>query len=262
VGNCRSRSDSKLLRESMLGREMDVLGSTRSDVYSFTHAVMYGSDFGSRRISLPRYPAAIGTDADAALAFSLDSNDFDLTAEILLTWPMLHLPWTPAATFAFTILAGAEDEFGFLPGPKFDFLRYRNTPTNEKMRFAIVNSYHTIWVMGFLCAVGLKQDCSPPAVLPNARRPRGAGEAIFRLIANQTQARWAASFSALTRGQQDSIAGLILAIVLRRAKDQGDLPLVRRALEIALVHDLIEGSAPQQAAALLRRSRAMGAAAL
>ena len=64
----------------MLGRPMDALGSARLDIYAFTHAVMYASDLGERRIALPRPSPAIAADAEAALAYSLDSNDFDLTA--------------------------------------------------------------------------------------------------------------------------------------------------------------------------------------
>jgi hypothetical protein len=90
---------SRHLADSMLGRPMDVLDSSRLDIYAFTHAVMYASDFGRCGIQLPRSGLSIAADADAALACSLDSNDFDLTAEVLLTWPMLRLTWSPAATF-------------------------------------------------------------------------------------------------------------------------------------------------------------------
>jgi hypothetical protein len=101
----------------MLGRPLDALGSTRFDVYAFTHAVMYATDLGTRRARLPRRFRDIKADAIAALAYSLDTADHDLTAEVLLTWPMLGLGWNPAATFAFRLLADAEDELG-LPALK------------------------------------------------------------------------------------------------------------------------------------------------
>ena len=250
--------DLQLLADSMLGRPIDALGSTRLDIYAFTHAVMYASDFGGRRIALPRRPAAIAADADAALAYSLDTNDFDLTAEVLMTWPMLWLAWSAAAAFAFAILANVEDSVGFLPGVTFDFARYQALAGEERSRFALVTSYHTAYVMGYLCAVALRQGCAPPAVVPSARRSRGAGAALMRLVSADGQTPcWTGPFGALDPYQQDSVAPLVLSVLLRRARTQGNLRLVREALEVALAHDLIDAPAPRQAAALLRRGQAL-----
>ena len=258
AGETPRRRDARLVAESMLGRPMDALGSTRLDIYAFTHAVMYASDLGERRIRLPRPLRAIAADADAALAFGLDSNDFDLAAEVLLTWPMLGLPWSPAAIFAFRLLAGVEDDFGFLPGSSFDVARYEALSGDERSRFALATSYHTAYVMGFLCAAALRQGCAPPAAVPPARRSRGAGAAMLRLLdSDGPTACWRKPFDALAPRQQDSVAPLVLAALLRRARTKGDLGLVRQALEAALAHDLVDGPAPAQAAALLRRSRAL-----
>jgi hypothetical protein len=252
------RRDSQLLADSMLGRPMDALGSARLDIYAFTHAVMYASDLGGRRIALPRPSAAIAADAAAALAYSLDSNDFDLAAEVLLTWPMLGLPWRPAATFAFRVLASVEDNVGFLPGSTFDLTRYQALSGDERSRFALATSYHPAYIMGFLCAAALRHGRSPPAAVPPARRSRGAGAAILRLVNTDVPTScWREPFDALAPRQQDSVAPLVLAALLRRARTKGDLGLVREALEVALAHDLIDGPAPIQAAALLRRSQAL-----
>ena len=259
VGEQRpQRRDSQLLADSMLGRPMDALGSARLDIYAFTHAVMYASDLGERRVALPRPSAAIAADADAALAYSLDSNDFDLTAELLLTWPMLGLAWRPVATFAFRVLASVEDTVGFLPGSTFDLSRYQALSGDDRSRFALATSYHPAYIMGFLCAAALKHGRFPPAAVPPARRSRGAGAAILRLFnAEGPIPCWRQPFEALAPRQQDAVAPLVLAALLRRARTKGDLALVRKALEIALAHDLIDGPAPAQAAALLRRSQAL-----
>ena len=258
VGEAPRHRDSRLLTNSMLGRPMDALGSTRLDIYAFTHAVMYASDLGERRIVLPRALPAIAADATAALAFSLDSNDFDLAAEVIMTWPMLGLTWSPAAIFGFRILADVEDELGFLPGSTFDYARYQTLTGDERSRFALMTSYHTAYVMGFLCAVALRHGCAPPAAVPRARRSRGAGAAILALFSTDDRTScWVKPFSALAPRQQDSVAPLVLAALLRRARTKGDLGLVREALEVALAHDLIDGPAPKQAAALLRRSQAL-----
>jgi hypothetical protein len=258
VGEPPRRRDSRLIAESMLGRQMDALGSNRFDIYAFTHAVMYASDLGGRRIALPRPSAVIAASAGAALAFSLDTNDFDLAAEVLLTWPMLHLAWSPVATFAFGILAGVEDNLGFLPGLPFNEQHYQTLKGNERSRYTIVTSYHTSYIMGFLCATALGPGCAPPATVPTTRRSRGAGAAILRLFRTDGGLScWRETFCALSPRHQDSVAPLALTILLRRAKTTGDLCLIREALEVALAHDLIDGPAPLQAAALLRRSQAM-----
>jgi hypothetical protein len=252
------RLEARLVADSMLGRPMDALGSTRLDVYAFTHAVMYATDLGGRRIALPRSRAAIAADADAALAFSLDANDFDLTAEVLLTWPMLGLTWSPASTFAFRVLAGVEDDRGFLPGSTFDVARHQELSGDERSSYMLATCYHTAYVMGFLCAVALRPGCAPPAAVPPARRSRGTGAAIQRLLdAGGPPPCWREPFLALARRQQDSLAPLLLTALLRRARAAGHLDLIRQALAVALVDDLIYAPAPLQAAALLRRSQAL-----
>ncbi len=161
VGEQPRQRGARLVADSMLGRPLDALGPTRFDIYAFTHSVMYASDLGGRRIPLPRPAAAIVASADSALAYSLDSNDFDLTAEAILTWPMLHLAWSPVATFAFGILAGVEDNLGFLPGLPFEVTRYQALTGDDQSRYALVTSYHTSYIMGFLCATALSPGCAP-----------------------------------------------------------------------------------------------------
>jgi len=253
-----TRRESTLVASSMLGRPLDALGATRLDIYAFTHALMYASDLGTRRIATTRSKAAIAADADAALAQSLDSNDFDLTAEVIMTWPMLGSRWSATATFAFGIIAEVEDSVGFLPGLTFDSTRYHAHTGDDRSRFALGTSYHTAYVMGYLCAVALREGCAPPAAVPPARRSRGAGAALVRLVTSESPAScWEDPINALAPRQQDAVASLLLTILFRRARIRGDLALVRHALEIALAFNLIDGPAPRQAAALLRRSTAL-----
>ena len=252
------RLDSRLIADSMLGRPLDALGASRMDVYAFTHAVMYATDFGERRFPLPRSRASITAGAEAAVARSLDTDDFDLTAELLLTWPMLGLEWTPAAAFAFQVLAREDDARGFLPGSTFDRARYNTLGGDERSRYMLLTCYHTVYVWGFLCALALRPCSAPPAAVPPARRWRGAAAAIASLVAADGPPQcWREPFDSLSSRQQDALAPLLLALRLRRARTAGDLGLIRKILEVALAHDLILGPAPQQAAALLRRSRAL-----
>jgi hypothetical protein len=238
---------------SALGRPLDVLAATRLDLYAFTHAVMYGSDLGGRVPALARTADEVSADADAALACSLDAGDFDLTAEILLTWPMLRLAWSPAATFAFHLLAAFENELGFLPGSAAELARYRGQAGRTPATYAPVTQYHTAYVVGFLCATSMRHGWPPDAV-PEASEPTGAGAAVRGLLAPaDAPCAWIAAYDTLDAQQQDALAPLALAVALRRARDRGDMGGVRQALETAVAHEVVAGPAPRQAAALLRR---------
>src|SRR5262249_33353464 len=155
--------------------------------------------------------------------------------------------------FAFGILASVEDNLGFLPGLPFEVARYQSLAGDDQSRYSLVTSYHTSYIMGFLCATSLRPGRAPPAAVAPARRSRGAGAAIRSLLnPDGTKASWEEPFAALAPRQQDSVAPLVLAVLLRRARTAGDLNLIREALEVALAHELADGPAPIQAAALLR----------
>jgi hypothetical protein len=259
AGGAPPRSDAQTLAHSSLGRRMDALGSTLLDRYAFTHCVLYASDLGGRRVALPRPAADIAADADAALAASLDADDFDLTAEILWTWPMLGLAWSPAATFAFQVLAAAEDQAGFLPGPDFSAAKLRSLPTDRRARYKLVTSYHTALVMGFLCAAALRPGRTPPAAVPDSSTTPSAAADLMRLIPPQApEPRWREAFRSLALPRQNSLVPLVLTIILRRARSQASMTLLRDALQIALDHDLLDEPALVQALALLRRAAALG----
>lgn len=253
-GGTPARPERGLLGRSILGRQLDALGCTRFDVYSFTHAIMYATDFGGRRPSLPRPSSAIAADADVALALSLDIDDFDVTAEVAMTWPMLALAWSPAATLAFGLLATADDNLGFVPGPSFDPKHYGAASADDRALYLYTTSYHTTFVMGILCAAGLRRHCHPFKAVPLSGSA-GSGSALMRLLDREAaEPRWRAAFDALGPNQQDALGPLVLTVLLRRAKDRGDLRGLRTALELALAHGLAEGPAVQQATALLRRT--------
>jgi hypothetical protein len=253
-----SGRERELLSNSMLGKFMDALGSSRLDVYAFTHAAMYATGFGRRRPRLPRSRASIVADADAALAFSLDSNDFDLTAEVTLTWPLLGLGWSPTAIFAFGLLAEMQDDLGFLPGSAFNRRQYEALQGSERSQFSLDTSYHAEYVMGFLCAIALGCRCMPAPSVPMTRRSCGSGEAMLRILdTHAASPHWLERVGSLPPRQQDAIGSFLLTVLLRRAKATGDLALIRTGLEAANRYDLIHGPAVAQAAALLRRCDAL-----
>ena len=156
--------ETQFLARSCLSRPLDALGSTPLDLYAFTHAILHGSDIGRHIIQLPRSVDAIVDDADAALAAAMDADNYDLVAELLWTWTMLGLAWSPAATFCFQVLAHIEDELGFLPGPDFNPIDYAQLMDVERQDYVLHTSYYTTYVMGFLCATALR-----PGVLAQTR---------------------------------------------------------------------------------------------
>lgn len=259
AGDAPPRPDAEILARSSLGRPMDALGSTLLDKYAFTHCVLYASDLGGRRMVLPRSAADIAADADAALASSLDANDFDLTAEVLWTWPMLGLAWSPAATFAFQVLAAVEDETGFLPGPDFSLARLRSLRGRQRSRYLLVTSYHTALVMGFLCAAALRPGRTPPAAVPASSACAPVAADFMALITPRSpEPRWREAFRPLAPSRQNALAALVLTVVLRRARSRADMTTVRDALQVSLQHNLLDAPALGQGAALLRRGAALG----
>jgi len=126
----RTPEDGRIARNSMLARSPGALIASRDDVYAFTHALMYASDFGEMPTGIPRSKRAVLEDAEASLARCLDMEDYDLAGELLLAWPLLSYRWSASASFAFRVLARVEDEVGFLPAPTTRVDRYHSRTRN------------------------------------------------------------------------------------------------------------------------------------
>lgn len=250
------RHEESVLLCSMLGRPLDALRSSRMDVYGFTHAVMYASDFGLRRPRLPRPAAAVLADAETALAVALHMADWDLSAEALLAWPMLGLSWSSSATFAFELLIQVQREDRFLPGRSFDRSHYDRLRQDEKLQYLYTTSYHATYVMGMLCAVMLREQQSPLVGKPVQKKYGKANIALCKLIRSCAKPqRWLAEMDALLPATRwDSLAPLLLVIILREASAEADLSTVRCALEIAVEHKLATLPVAVQAASLLARA--------
>lgn len=245
----------RVVSDSALACPLDALGATRLDTYALTHALMYASGLGLHAAALPRPRGAIADDALAALAGAIDAEDHDLTAEVLLTWPLLQLPWPAAAAFALRLLAAVEDEWGFLPGSHFEGSRYLVLRGADAALYVLQTCYHTIYVMAFVCASVLRRNTLVPTPASRARRWESATASLQDLLADHGRLpRWQNLLQALSSREQGALAPLVLAIALRRACAQGDLARLRSALEVALGCELTAGPAPRQAAALLRRA--------
>ncbi|MDM0074488.1 hypothetical protein QTH90_08850 [Variovorax sp. J2P1-59] len=258
-GRMNAETHRDLVARTCMARRIDSLGASSFDLYAFTHVVLHASDMGRHPVQLPRPIAEIEEDADAAVAAAVDADNLDLTAELLWTWPMLGLPWSPVATFGFGVLASAQDELGFVPGPEYSVPNCKLLPPLLHEEYMLRTSYHANIVMGFLCATALQLGRSPPASVAPLAAVSGVIDRITPLLDARTrEPRWVAAFSRLDSTQREALSSFALTLALRRAASVHKMSLVRECLRIGLQCGLDDGPAFRQSLALLRRATTLG----
>lgn len=246
--------DSSSASNSVLSQPMDLLGGTRDDVYAFTHAIMYVRDFNLRPQRLPRKKTTILAEAEAALARCLDEQDYDLGGEILLTWPLTKTDWCPAATFGFGVLANVEDKAGFLPTSGTRLERLATLQGEERTNYLLATAYHTVYVMGLLCAAALQQRSTSSSQAPNITASRGSANEILKYLeGDHKSTHWRDEFDQLDDPERDAIAGLLLNIALRRKTVQREFGRVHELLLLGYRMGLADTPIASQAAEMLER---------
>ncbi|WP_397401122.1 DUF6895 family protein [Phenylobacterium sp.] len=236
-----------------LATGLDALSARREELYAFTHALIYLSDFGFRELAPPRAPADLFEDAEAALARCLDDDDFDLCAELLFTWPYLRAPLSPIAGFGLDVLRRVEDDVGFLPSLSLSAAQTAGLDDAVRQRAIFDEAYHTAFVMGLLAAaLLLPQACLQP--VPQDGVPPGAAKTLMALMPPRTPVpQWERDLHALDDAAQDQLATLLATIALRRALAGHDLRLVREIVSACIDLRLFASAAAVQAGELLRR---------
>jgi hypothetical protein len=247
------------LRQSVLARTMDLLGGSLDDGYAFTHAMMYASDFGMRRMRLPRPKQVVMLEAADLVARCLDEENYDLGGEALLAWPLAGAEWTPEAAFAFRVLLRAEEEAGVLPAPGLKAELRWELAGAAPGREALAAGYHTAYVMGLVCAAVMRRGGIPYEVHGRARR--GAAGLMMRWIAGEGRgALWLRELEGLSEADRDALAGMVFSIALRRKVRERDfggmLALLAEAHGLGLTHRPVAS----QAAEMLDRVRVFGGA--
>lgn len=252
----KSRQTCHLLaRESSLGYPMDLLSGTDLDMYEFTHALMYTTGFSLLRPRrLPRPRPEILAEAEAALARCLDEEDYDLGGEILWSWPLTGRSWSAAAVFGFRVLAGVQDEAGFLPCAKTKLQRLDELSGDEREEYLLATRYHTAYVMGFLCAAALHPGLAPPACIPRGALGTGTHAPILRLLdADRRRRHWRKEFDRLAVPERDAMAKLLFAMALRRKVVERNFAGLSELLETGYQLGLANCPVASQAAELLER---------
>ena len=239
---------------SVLNRPMDLLNGNRDDVYAFTHAVMYVTDFNIRPRRLPRPRAVILAEAEAALARCLDEQDYDLGGEVLLAWPLTGKSWSPAAAFGFRVLARVEDEAGFLPAPITRLQRLNALQGSDRTNYLLATAYHTACVMGLLSAAALQPGRTPPSEVARAVVAPGSATLILQLLeTDSTRPHWRDELDLLDESQRDAVGSLLLNIALRRKIRAREFETVHKLLELSYSLGLADLPAASQAAEMLER---------
>jgi hypothetical protein len=238
---------------SVLNRPIDVLGGSREDIYAFTHALMYFRDFNIRPRRLPRARSVVLAEAEAALARCLEEQDYDLGGEVLMAWPLTGASWSATATFGFRVLARVEDDHGYLPAPGMQPRRL-DAREEEGDRW-LANAYHTIYVMGLLCAAALHPGRAPPRRIPRrAPSDRGTADAILRFLDSDGRSpRWRHEIDASSPAEREALAGFLLNIALYRKVRRREFGAVLELLRIGDRSGLADTPASSQCAELLER---------
>ena len=250
----RRRSTSAVARLSQLNLPMDLLNGHREDIYAFTHALLYCSRFNLHPLRLPRPRRLILAEAKGALARCLDDQDYDLAGELLLAWPLTGKSWSPAAAFGFRVLAQVEDAAGFLPAPITRLDRVHRLQGLERLNYLLATSYHTVYVMGLLCAAALLPGRAPPVDISTEGAVRGTASRILnRLDASCPDMHWRNELDKMDHLQQDAIAGLLLDIAMHRAVRQRDFADLHTLLQVGCASNLVDSPVASQVAEMLGR---------
>jgi hypothetical protein len=240
------------LVNSVLNRPLDILGGLREDAYAFTHLMMYRTDFGFRTPRLPRRRTAILREAASLLARYLDGEDYDLTGEVLLSWPLSGAAWSPSAAFVFRVLAHVEDEVGVLPCGHSNPVRLSQLQGEACARYALGTAYHTAYVMGFLCAAALRPGRTPPANIVGPQCAASCLDRLFRFI-DDDQGHWHSEFTCLAKSEQRALAPLILDIAIVQKNRKHDYQAMSELVSLACEYGFANSPMCGQAAELLER---------
>jgi hypothetical protein len=239
---------------SVLNQPIDLLGGGRDDIYAFTHALMYFRDFNIRPRRLPRARSVILAEAEAALARCLDEDDYDLGGEVLMAWPLTGASWNAAAAFGFRVLARVEDDNGHLPAPSTQPQRLDGLDGEARNDYWLATAYHTVFVMGLLCAAALHPGRAPPLRIPRAAAHPGAADTILQFLDSDGRSpQWRHAIDEIAAAERDALAGFLLNIALYRKVRRREFGAALELLRIGYGSGLADTPASSQCAELLER---------
>ena len=237
----------------------DPITAGRGDLYAVTHALIYASDFGRRAVNLPRPTGNIVSEVSSALAGRIDEDDFDLAAELLMSWSYLREPCTATFRFALDTLLSVEDLVGVLPSLTLNQSALDGLDTAERHRMIFAESYHTALVMGLLAAALLRNPL--PVENEDAHHRAGACDVLLELL-DPTSRRplWLDALAAVPPDERDALATLVADVGLRRAVAASEMGAVVAILQTSLTFRVQPTAAMIAASDLLQRFARSGLA--
>jgi hypothetical protein len=216
-----------------LTHPFDLLVGSREDPYGLTHLLFYVTDFGrTTNPEVGRAREAILADVEALVLRYLDHGDYDLVGELLMAWPQLHEQWSSVAAFAFGVLAHVEDEVGLLPCGNIDPDRLAGLAGAARTRYARAASYHTAFVMGFLCAVMLRAGTAPPTAAVGPAYPDDAWRALRAMVGDHP-GDWLPVFDSRREPEKRRMAPMLCGLVITQAMRQQDFAALHEAVKAA-----------------------------
>ena len=203
--------DHPVLPLTCLGQGVDLVGANVDAAYALSHTLPYATDFG--RLELPSWVdrAKQSQLADALIAKALAADDLDLLGELLMTAPLLRLPWSPMQVFGWTVLTEVWRDHPILPGPG---IPRATGPEDEltRRRRVLGTVYHTPLVGGLLMATALWRRHLPPDdfTATTARESPPRGPALDATL----KPAWRAVWARLSDGerQRSQIAPWLMAL--------------------------------------------------
>jgi hypothetical protein len=214
--------------------------------------LFYCTDFGFRKCRLPRRRSVILEEADSLVARYLDAEDYDLAAEVLLSWPLTGAKWSASAAFGFRVLASLEKQAGILPCGNLSARRLAEAEGEQRTRYALGTAYHTAYVMGLLCAASLRPDRAPPTPI-RGRRFDMASLCAVRQYVLDDQGYWQVEFGKLSEAEQLVLTPLVLDIAIMQACRKHDYERLKNILGVAFEHGIAASPMCMQAVELLER---------
>jgi len=242
---------------SAVNQPLDLMSASRDDIYAFTHALMYVTGFKLCPQRLPRQRAAILAEAEGALCRSLDEQDYDLSGELLLAWPLTGATWSAGAAFAFQVLTSVEDQAGFLVGPGTRLDRLNKLRGNDRTRYLLATAYHTAYVMGLLCAAALASPCSLEPQSTSGDRRIKADPILAIVDATDQHTHWRQELNKLSECERDTLAAFLFNIAINRAVKRRDFNAVASLLNLGYGLGVAGTPVASQAAEMLERLAAL-----
>ena len=246
--------DRSIAARTSLIRGIDVISGSRDDAYSFTHALMYATDFGHRQPQTWLPAERLLSISRSALAGVLDDDDFDLAGELLLSYPFLRKEWDDTASFVFAVLAQVEDEVGVLPSLAIDLHEYKKLPDESRKNYVAAVAYHTAYVMGLLCASALRAEAHPRDRLSADNTQTEFANTLIAILKSEPRTpQWLRFVESLEPPQRSACTGLLLDLALRRALRKTRFSEARELIAEAARREIEPTRMCVQAAEMLNR---------